>query len=262
MTAPKEAEEALRAAKEAAEDANRHKSEFISTVTHELRTPLSSVKGYLEVLIDGMVGDLNQDQRNFLEIAQRNANRLIALVNDVLDLSRIEAGGMNMRLRPVEMAEAVRQVRATLLPQADAKHLWLAVDVPEGLPPVLADADRWHQVLVNLVGNAVKFTEHGGVTVSVRRDGDVAVIAVDDTGIGIEPDALTYVFEEFRQADSSSTRKHGGTGLGLAIAKKLVGLMHGTIELTSQEGLGTTVTVRLPIAAEPVTAGPALGKLA
>jgi PAS domain S-box-containing protein len=247
-----EAFAALRAAKEAAEEAGRLKAAFLSTVTHELRTPMTSVQGYLELLLDGAVGELSAEQQGFVAIVHANAHRLTGLINDVLDLAKIEAGRMEARPAAVDLAEVVGHVRAVLAPQAAAKGIALAAAVPVGLPAAWADPDHVHQVLLNLVGNAVKFTERGGVTIRAGAADGWVELAVADSGVGIAPEALPHIFDEFRQADGTTTRRFGGTGLGLAIAKKLAELQGGTIAATSTPGEGSTFTLRLR--ADAVTA--------
>jgi PAS domain S-box-containing protein len=249
VTELKRTQDELRLAKEAAEAANRLKSEFLSTVTHELRTPLTSIQGYLELLLDGAAGEITPEQQRFLEIVHANSRRLTAFINDVLDLAKIEAGRLDLELRPVDLAGAVEQVRAVLQPQATAKGLALEIEVPPGVPPVAADPERLHQILVNLAGNAAKFTERGRVAISARAQEGWVEVAVADTGIGIAPDVLPHVFDEFRQADSAITRRFGGSGLGLAIAKQLTELHGGTLAVASEVGVGTTFALRLPTAA-------------
>jgi PAS domain S-box-containing protein len=248
VTVRRRMEGELRAAKDTAVEASRLKSIFLSTVSHELRTPMTSIKGYVDLLLDGDVGELTEDQRAFLDIVGNNTRRLTALINDVLDLAKIDAGRLDVRTAPVDLAQAIEQVRAELVPQASAKRIDLLVTVSQDLPPAEADADRLHQVLVNLVGNAVKFTDEGQVTIAARDEGDRLAIEVADTGVGIALEALPHIFDEFRQAESGATRRFGGTGLGLAIAKKLAELQGGTIAVESRPGAGTTFTLTIPSA--------------
>jgi len=245
------AEQELRAAKNAAEATSRLKTEFLATVSHELRTPMTSVRGYVELMLDGATGPLDAKQRAFLDVVARNARRLTGLLNDVLDLAKIDAGRMDVRCAPVDLAAAVAQVRAELAPQAAAKGVELIVMADDGLPCALADPDRLHQILVNLVGNALKFTERGAVTISAWAEGERLAIAVADTGIGIAPEHLELIFDEYRQADDGATRRFGGTGLGLAIARKLAAAQGGEIAVASVLGAGSTFTLLLPLAAAP-----------
>ena len=248
----------LAVATAAAENASRLQSSFLSTVSHELRTPMTSIKGYVELLLDGEAGDLNPEQLNFLGVVRANSERLVRLVNDVLDLAKIEAGRLDLSPEAVDLGPIVDQIRAELAPQAAAKGLDLWVEVPAGLPPLVADPARLHQIVLNLAANAVKFTETGRVAIAARASagGGGIEIAVSDTGIGIEPEALAFVFDEFRQADDSVTRRFGGTGLGLSISHKLATLHGGTITAASVPGAGSTFTLCLPLASAPT--GPTL----
>lgn len=250
ITHRKLAEEELRAAKEAAEEASRLKSAFLSMATHELRTPLTIISGYVELLAESAKVHLTADEQEFLEAAQAGARTLAALVDDLLDMARIEAGRMDLMIRPVDVAETVDRVRRMVAAQAAAKGLDLDVVAEPDLPLVAADVNRLIQVLLNLFGNAVKFTERGHVHCTVGRDGAGVEITIRDTGIGISPEALPRIFDEFRQADSGTTRRFGGTGLGLAIAKRLIEMHGGTIAAESEEGAGSRFTLWLP-AADP-----------
>jgi PAS domain S-box-containing protein len=229
----------------AVQEASRLKSSFLSTMSHELRTPLNAIIGYAHLLLDGMAGPLTADQVGDVRQITEGADRLLGLVDDVLDLSRIEAGALDLAPERVDLASVLRAVRADVAPQALAKKLTLAFDVETGLA-VRADPVRLRQVLLNLVGNAVKFTAAGSITVRARATADGVEIAVADTGIGIAPGALAHVFDEFRQADGSTTRRYGGSGLGLAISKRLVELHGGRITVESEPGVGSTFLVRLP----------------
>jgi PAS domain S-box-containing protein len=245
ITERKLAEEELRAAKESAEEASRLKSAFLSMATHELRTPLTIISGYVELLA-ASTAKYTAEEREFLDITRTSIQTLTSLVNDLLDLARIEAGRMELEITAVDVAEAIERVRRMVAAQAAAKGIGLHVALAPDLPPVAADPDRLVQILLNLVGNAVKFTESGGVTVTARALGDGVEFAVADTGIGIPPEVLPRIFDEFRQADVGTTRKYGGSGLGLAIARRLVEMHAGTIAVVSDVGAGTTFTVWLP----------------
>ncbi len=243
VTERKRAEAELRAAKEAAEEASRLKSGFLSTMSHELRTPLTAIMGYAELMLGAKLGP--DEEADAAQIV-RSARHLLALVDDLLDLSRIEAGRLELAPEAVDLAGVVERVAAEVAPLAAAKGLSLAVETPAGLPRARADPVRLRQLLLNLAGNAVKFTERGSVTVTARAAAGGVEVAVADTGIGIAPAALAHVFDEFRQADSSTTRRYGGSGLGLAIAHRLARMHGGAIAVESAPGVGSTFTVWLP----------------
>jgi PAS domain S-box-containing protein len=254
ITDRKRAEEELRLAKEAAEDANRLKSTFLSMATHELRTPLTIISGYVEMLAESSMEHLSPEEREFLDIAQTGVSTLAALVDDLLDLARMEAGRLELLIRPVDVMEPIERVQRLVAAQAASKGIELDVSVAPNLPPVAADLNRLVQVLFNVLGNAIKFTERGSVRTTVHAVGKGIEFRVVDTGIGIAPDVLPRIFDEFRQADAGTTRKYGGSGLGLAIAKRLVDMQGGTIALQSAVGEGSTCRVWLPAAhREPAT---------
>ncbi|MBA3416152.1 MAG: PAS domain S-box protein, partial [Chloroflexia bacterium] len=246
ITERKRSEEELRAAKDAAEEANRLKSAFLSTMSHELRTPMNAILGYAHLLLDGMAGELSAEQAEDVRRIAEGADRLLGLINDVLDLSRIEAGSMELTLEAVDLRQVVAAVRGEVAALALSKGLDLVVDLPAAPLPLEGDPHRLHQILLNLVGNAVKFTDRGRVEIRVRPTPTGAAIAVADTGVGIPPAFLTHVFDEFRQADAGTTRRYGGSGLGLAIAKRLTELHGGTIAVESRLDEGSTFIVTLP----------------
>ncbi|MCC6313929.1 MAG: PAS domain S-box protein [Thermomicrobiales bacterium] len=248
------AAEELRAAKEAAEAANRQKSAFLSAMSHELRTPLSAVIGYADLLLENASDPLSAGQTADVRQIAASAGRLLGLINDLLDLSRIEAGQLQLAPQPVALDAVVEAVVADVAPQAEAKGLALRVDVPHDVV-VEADPVRLRQILLNLVGNAVKFTDRGGVTVRARPRRRTVAMSVADTGIGIAPEDLPHIFDEFRQVGPSAARRPGGSGLGLAITKRLVDLHAGHLQVQSALGVGSTFTVRLPVAAPLATAG-------
>lgn len=246
ITDRKRAEEESRLAKEAAEEANRLKSAFLSMATHELRTPLTIISGYVEMLAESSMTHLSPEEQEFLDIAQTGVRTLAALVDDLLDLARMEAGRLELLIHPVDAMEAIEHVQRLVAAQAASKGIELDVFLAPGLPPVAADLNRLVQVLFNLLGNAIKFTERGSVRTMVQYVDGAIEFHVVDTGVGIAPDALPYIFDEFRQADIGTTRKFGGSGLGLAIAKRLVDMQGGTISVKSVVGEGSTFTVSLP----------------
>ncbi|MFN3429987.1 MAG: ATP-binding protein [Candidatus Sericytochromatia bacterium] len=237
---------------------DRLKSDFLNVVTHELRTPLTSIRGFSEFLEDGIGGQLSEDQQDFVRHIQVNAEQLGALVDDLLDLARLEAGRFTLRRQPVELVGLTRDVADGLRPQALAAGLTLVVEAPAA--PLALDADpvRLRQMLGNLLSNAVKFTPAGGtVTATLGEDGDMLVIRVKDTGIGIAEAHIPRLFSKFFQVESALNRTFKGTGLGLPITKGLVEAHGGRIEVSSREGEGTTVTVWLPRATAHRDVGPA-----
>ncbi|MBA3414017.1 MAG: PAS domain-containing sensor histidine kinase, partial [Chloroflexia bacterium] len=239
-------EEQLRAATQVAEAASRAKSDFLATMSHELRTPMNAIIGYSHLLLDGLDGPLSPEQHGDVNRIASAADRLLALINNVLDLAKIEAGRFELAPEQVGLEEIFEQVRMELAPQASGRRVDLVFDFPADLPTISADPQRMRQILLNLVGNAVKFTEHGHVTVSARASFSEIELIVRDTGIGIDPAAMPFIFDEFRQADSSTARRYGGTGLGLAITRRLVEMHGGAIDVESTPGLGSTFTIRLP----------------
>ncbi len=243
----KETERALERARDEALKAARLRSEFLANMSHEIRTPLHGLMGMLDLVLDG---DLPQPQRDYLHTARESARHLLALLNDILDLSRLEAGAMPMEEAPVDVAAVVRSCAALMAAQARDKGLELRIELDPALPAsVLGDEARLRQVLFNLLSNAVKFTERGEVAVGARREGDELVLQVRDTGIGIPPGRLEAVFDAFTQGDGSITRRYGGTGLGLAISRRLTEAMGGRLAVDSAPGRGSTFTVRLPLRA-------------
>ena len=228
--------------------ANRLKSEFLANMSHELRTPLNAIIGYSQLMLDGIDGTLSEQQKSDLQRVTVAGSTLLGLINGLLDIAKIEAGRMEIERRTMEIGPAIANVVDLIRPTAEAKDIAIRVDAA-GLPPAWADPPRFDQVLTNLVANAVKFTEHGSVTIGAHREGLDIVVTVADTGIGISPEAQGYIFDEFRQEDASTTRQFGGTGLGLAIAKKLVELQGGRIWLDSAPGRGSTFFFTVPVAA-------------
>jgi signal transduction histidine kinase/HAMP domain-containing protein len=240
----------------ALERANRLKSEFLASVSHELRTPMNAIIGYTKLMLDGLDGELTEQQVADLGRVAQAADNLLGLINGLLDLAKIEAGKMELNSEEVDVKAVIEEVIELIRPQADAKGLALEMDIPRLVPAAFADRARVRQVLVNLGANAVKFTEHGSVTIAATAADGWITLAVTDTGVGIPPDALAYIFDEFRQADSSTTRRYGGTGLGLAISKRLVGLHGGRLWVDSTIGVGSTFRFTLPVRMRVVTTEP------
>ena len=227
------------------------KSQFLATVTHELRTPLHSIISYGALLLEGFVeGGLTAEQEEHIQFMVRRAEDLSRLVDDMLDLSKIEADRLEVKVEPMALEPSLMEVVNQLKPMANNKGLRLALEMDGALPLVLADSQRLRQVVINMVSNALKFTEKGGITIqcSLLERYDMLRIAVSDTGIGISPAALDYIFEAFRQADGSTTRRFGGTGLGLTIARKLIELQGGEVFVESTVGRGSTFSFTLPVA--------------
>jgi signal transduction histidine kinase/CheY-like chemotaxis protein len=244
--------ERLTAANRALEEANRVKADFLATTSHELRTPLTSIIGFSRLLLDNSVTN-PMEQRDLLADVHRSALHLLSLVDDILDLSRIDAGRLEITLETLDIAAVIAEVATLTKVQADQKGLALLTEVPEDLPRVRADRARMRQILLNVIGNAIKFTERGEIRVVAATGSDAIRVRVDvaDTGIGIAQEQQPLLFEKFRQLDASHTRKHGGAGLGLAISKALIERMSGRIHVRSQGlGLGTTVTLAVPVAKE------------
>ena len=241
--------ESLARSEEEARKANATKSEFLASMSHELRTPMSSILGFAEVLADGLDGELNTAQREDLERIRGSGENLLVLLDDLLDLSKIEAGFMTLKRENVNLRALAELVLTSLRPLAENRSLYLACDGLDGLE-VAGDAQRIRQVLTNLVGNAVKFTKEGGVTVRARATDDATVrVEVVDTGIGIAAGEHDLIFEEFRQAGQDGKRQPGGTGLGLAISRKLIQLHGCDIGVESELGKGSTFWFTLPMAA-------------
>jgi protein-histidine pros-kinase len=253
ITARKEENEMAAAARNAAVEAARLKSDFLATLSHEIRTPMHGIFGMTELALD--TPD-DAERRSFLERARSCAEALMSLLDDILDFSRIEAGRLELADEDLDVRDVMHQAIDTLSVAAARKGLRLTADVDAAVPVALrGDPNRLRQVLVNLIGNAIKFTEDGSVEVSVtstphpRSPGTVLLsCTVRDTGIGIPPDRVATIFDAFTQVDASVSRKYGGTGLGLAITHRLVDLMGGTIAVDSAEGVGSTFCVTLPLA--------------
>lgn len=266
VTSRVEAEQALTVARDQAEAASRTKSRFLATVSHEIRTPLNGMLGMADLLLDT---PLTGEQLTYTKAAKASGETLLALIEEILDFSKIEAGRLDVELRPFALAAMIEESVELMAPRAQAKGIEIVSYIDERVPAnVVGDAARLRQVLLNLIGNAVKFTEKGGVGVVVEPgeyENEIR-FEVRDTGIGIKQDDQQRIFDDFEQADGSSTRKFGGTGLGLAISKRILERMNGRIDVTSQVGVGSIfgISLRLPPAdtQEAPFVAPELNRLA
>ena len=240
----REREIAFRDAALAAEG-NRIKTTFLANVSHELRTPLQSILGYSELLSDGLADPKSRAQ---LDALRQQGEMMTRLINDLIDLSAVESGSFQLSLCPAAPGEIVRQTVESLRPRAAAKGLALEAEIDGGVPAwVNADGGRWRQVIVNLVGNAIKFTDRGGiVAIDAAREGRDLLLTVSDTGIGIPADKLALIGQPFMQVQNEYTRKYEGTGLGLSLVKGLVALHGGSFVVESRPGEGTVITIRIP----------------
>jgi signal transduction histidine kinase/HAMP domain-containing protein len=231
-------------------EVDRLKSDFLTSMSHELRTPLNSIIGFADVLLQGIDGELNEMAMNDIRLIHSSGQHLLALINDVLDLAKIEAGKMELVQVPIDVSTAVQEVLATSTSLLKNKPVELVVDVADDLPMIYADKLRFNQVFLNLVSNAAKFTDEGTITIRARlldRFPGQLCISVTDTGVGIEPGKVDTVFDRFRQVDSSTTRKYGGSGLGLAICKQLVEMHGGEVGVESELNAGSTFYFTVPL---------------
>jgi PAS domain S-box-containing protein len=236
------------------ERANKLKSEFLASMSHELRTPINALIGYTALLLDGVLGEVNSRQRDALLRGRSAAEHLLALINDILDLAKIEAGKMPLRLEDVSLREVTLEVTQQVEPIVRKKQLQFTIDIAPDCPPINSDRTKVKQILLNLLSNAVKFTNRGGVTVEAHRAVDGVRIDVIDTGIGIRASDLQAIWEDFRQVDQSRTREFGGTGLGLSITRKLLDRLGGSVDVRSTYGEGSTFSVYLPLRLPAATA--------
>jgi len=231
-------------------EADRAKSEFVSTVSHELRTPLTSIKGYTDLLYARAVGPVNEGQERFLAIIKSNADRLTALINDLLDISRIEAGRVGLKIELVDLVEVIHEVTDSIRGQIAAKQLRLDLELPASPAEIMGDRSRLIQIVTNLLSNAIKYTDQGWISVSLTSLGEIARLDIADSGIGIATEDQSRIFERFYRADTPVMEGRGGTGLGLAITKQLVELHGGRVWVKSEPGVGSTFTIILPAVAQ------------
>jgi signal transduction histidine kinase len=238
---------------------DRLKSEFLANMSHELRTPMNSIIGYTQLLIDEVDGAINKDQKESLETVERNATNLLTLINDILDLSKIEAGKMMLTLNPISLDTVIDETLTTLSPLFENKKLHFSLEKETNLPKVIGDSEKLRQILINLFNNAIKFTNpQGRITLKAKLwtgkppagldlQKHYILVSVEDSGIGIKPEDLERLFDEFIQLDASASRKYGGSGLGLSITKRLVEMHHGIIQVNSHYGQGSTFSFFIPI---------------
>jgi signal transduction histidine kinase len=233
------------------QEIDRLKSEFLTSMSHELRTPLNSIIGFADVIIQGIDGDIPDLAMNDVKLIHNSGQHLLALINDILDINKIEAGMMELVREPLDLNESVRDVLAASNSLIKDKPVEIVPDISEELPEVFADKLRLNQILLNLISNALKFTHEGSITIKAvvdEQDTNRACISIIDTGIGIPPDKIGAIFDRFRQADSSTTREYGGTGLGLAICRQLVELHGGELDARSEVGVGSEFYFTIPLA--------------
>ncbi|MDX1811209.1 MAG: ATP-binding protein [Gammaproteobacteria bacterium] len=251
MTEHKKNEEALIEARSAAEAANQSKSIFLSSMSHELRTPLNAIIGYSEILLEEALDNQDQNSADDLKKIRNSGTHLLSLINNILDLSKIEAGKMDLELQPFELAHLIEDIIFTISPLIDKNHNNFSHKFTTDTVQLVADYTKLKQVLINLIGNAAKFTSNGTISLEVGKaiiDGEENLIfTVKDTGIGIAEEDQPKLFQEFSQANSSVTNNYGGTGLGLAISRKFCQMMGGDIKFSSEFGKGSTFTVNIPI---------------
>ena len=246
-----EAHSRLQGQYEEVAEASRIKSQFFANMSHELRSPMNSVIGYTELLLDGIDGPVNEEQKGSLQRILASSRYLLKLINDVLDLSKIEAGRMEVQAKPFDVGSLVQESLDTVTPLAYRKRIELRTDVPADISAFTADAEKVKQVLINLLSNAVKFTDEGEVVCRVRRDGRGLHFEIRDTGIGISPEDQSRIFQKFFQVETSHVREHKGTGLGLALSRMLVEILGGHLEFQSQLGRGSVFSFTVPDAGLP-----------
>ncbi|MEZ5336418.1 MAG: PAS domain S-box protein [Methanolobus sp.] len=242
------AEEAMLKAKIEAETASRTKSEFLANMSHELRTPLNSIIGFSDIMLEGVTGELGTKQEHYLDHISNSGRHLLNLINDILDISKVEAGKMDLRIELINIRSMIEEVVIVTQPLADKKELNVVLDIPENIPDIPADKAKFKQVIYNLLGNAVKFTDNKDIiTITCKTANNKVIVSVKDTGIGISKEDQKKLFKPFSQIDSSISRKYEGTGLGLALVKEIVELHQGQIWVESETGKGSSFIFELPI---------------
>jgi signal transduction histidine kinase len=229
------------------EAANRHKSQFLANVSHELRTPLNSIIGFTRIVLRRTGTQIPDLQKENLQKVLISSEHLLNLINELLDLAKIESGRMEVYAETFNLNDVVRMATSTVEPMLKDGRVRLVTEIAPDIPPLKTDRDKLKQAVLNLLSNAAKFTEKGEIKVAAWQDDGNVKLTVSDTGIGMKKEALDYIFEEFRQADMSSTRKYGGTGLGLAIVRRFINLMGGDISVESEVGKGSKFTISIPI---------------
>jgi PAS domain S-box-containing protein len=237
----------LEKAKNKAESADRLKSAFLANLSHELRTPLNSVIGFSSILLMGKTGDLNEEQRKQIKMIKTSGNHLLSLITDILDLSKIEAGQMNVSAELFDIQDTIEELHKIMLPQATGKGLSFIFERRPFSGVLKSDKQRVRQIIANLISNAIKFTNQGSVLVGCTRENNHLRIQVSDTGIGIKEDDFEKLFIPFIQIENDLIRKHPGSGLGLSISKKLAEMLNGSLGVESQFGSGSTFTLTLPV---------------
>jgi Signal transduction histidine kinase len=268
-----EKNQALKESFERLKELDRLKSSFLATVSHELRTPLTSVIGYSEMLLEGLAGEVNAEQREYVRTIMEKGENLLALISSILDFSKVESGNLRLKLGPTDLREVVRAASNTIVPMARKQQVTIDLALGDTIPTIQADAEKVRQALINIIANAIKFNRKGGKVVvevecvTVERkpqkgpeelpaafapaDEGMVRLTVTDTGIGIPKEKLTRIFDSFYQIDHSSTREYGGTGLGLAIAKSFIEAHGGSIQVQSELGKGSSFSIWLPIERGP-----------
>ncbi|MCX8043003.1 MAG: ATP-binding protein [Desulfobacterota bacterium] len=237
----------LQAALEKAQSADRLKSAFLATMSHELRTPLNSIIGFTGILLQGLAGPLNEEQTKQLGMIRDSARHLLDLINDILDISKIEAGQLEVAAEAFDVRRMIEEVLEAVMQQAAKKGLTIGAAIAHDVSEMVSDRRRVKQILLNLASNAVKFTQHGEVRLECKTQGDTITFSVHDTGIGIRQDDMDNLFKPFQQIDTGLTRAYEGTGLGLSICKRLVERLGGSISVQSVYGKGSTFTCMLPV---------------
>jgi signal transduction histidine kinase len=229
------------------EAANRHKSQFLANVSHELRTPLNSIIGFTRIVQRRIGAQIPDLQKENLQKVLVSSEHLLNLINELLDLAKIESGRMEVYAETFQLNDVVRMATSTVEPMLKDGRVRLVTEIAPDIPPLKTDRDKLKQAVLNLLSNAAKFTERGEIKVAAWQENGNVKLTVSDTGIGMKKEALDYIFEEFRQADMSSTRRYGGTGLGLAIVRRFINLMGGEIAVESEIGKGSKFTITIPM---------------